>query len=389
MPYEQTSIDEILPTFDLQVFSIYSNEQSLQFILSDEILPTFDLQVLSVCSNRQNSQSILNDEILPTFDSQVLSICSNEQSSQLMLSDKILPVFGSQVPSICSILRSDILNTNDIENKFVNYNISDRNEHQNVEFKDQEKLEIVFVNASCPKKTGKIKINSCYLEHCNYEIYPDTINFASYYWQFSDELAEFLTAPVLSLQRAEIAEALWYSTKLVSKESITISLLQEQSEIDFYENLDDFLATNVNEIISSLPTLSIQEIWETTRYRASHKNYLLISQPLITYKDGSATSNFISDLTLIYLSSGISFNISKTLNNCCAYGVMNGFCKKAIVVRLDAGSAAIETLNKFLEKFIQQYSVDSNDNQENVTPFDVFTIQDPAVKKRQEAPRVK
>ncbi|KAF0536094.1 protein far1-related sequence 11-like isoform x1 [Gigaspora margarita] len=277
-----------------------------------------------------------------------------------MLSDEILPAFGSQVPSICSIPRSDILNTNNIENEFINYDISDRNEHQNVEFKDQEKLEIVsglifqtweqldchirmytkqngfvsiitcsesdditcrrcqyacehqgidhskktailenqkqaytkwlgckwLVNTSCPKKTRKIKINSCYFEHCNHKIHPDTINFAPYYQQFPDEvkqeisscstyhitasaqllpevdkwLAEFLTAPVLSLQRAEIAEALWYSTKLVSKESINISLPQGQSEVNFYENLDDFLATNVNEIISSLPTLSIQEI---------------------------------------------------------------------------------------------------------------------------------
>ncbi|CAG8842788.1 41308_t:CDS:2, partial [Gigaspora margarita] len=206
---EQNSIDEILPTFDLQVLFIYSNEQSSQFILSNEILPTFDSQVLSVCSNRQSSQSILNNEILPTFDSQVLFICSNEQ-----------------------------------KNEFINYDISDRNEHQNIEFKDQEKLEIVsalifqtwkqldhhirmyakqnsfvliitcsksdditrrryqyacehqdighskkiailenqkqaytkrleykwLVNASCPKKTRKIKINSCYLEHLKQEI---------------------------------------------------------------------------------------------------------------------------------------------------------------------------------------------------------------------------
>ncbi|CAG8855831.1 30852_t:CDS:1, partial [Gigaspora margarita] len=89
-------------------------------------------------------------------------------------------------------------------------------------------------------------------------------------------LAEFLTAPVLSLQRAKIAEALWYSTKLVFKKSINISLPQEQSEVNFYEDLDDFPATNINEIISSLSTLSIQEIWETTRYQASHKNYVII-----------------------------------------------------------------------------------------------------------------
>ncbi|CAG8827142.1 2170_t:CDS:1, partial [Gigaspora margarita] len=137
---------------------------------------------------------------------------------------------------------------------------------------------------------------------------------------------------------------------------------------------------------------------------------LLISQPSITYKDRSATSNFISDLTFMHPSSGISFNISKTLNNHHTYRVTNSLCKKAMVVGLDAGFVAIEALNKFLEKFIQQYSVDSSqylvvntnsneiqssessdldDNQENGIPFDVSTIQDPAVKKRKGVPRVK
>ncbi|CAG8826067.1 1862_t:CDS:1, partial [Gigaspora rosea] len=115
----------------------------------------------------------------------------------------------------------------------------------------------------------------------------------------------------------------------------------------------------------------------------------------------TSISIFISDLTLMYPGSGISFNISKTLNNHRAYGVMNGLCKKAIAVGLDAGSAAMESLNKFLETFIRQYSMDSNqnlnintssgkiqdnelsessdldDNQENVIPFDVSTVKDP------------
>ncbi|CAG8840082.1 5232_t:CDS:2, partial [Gigaspora margarita] len=51
-----------------------------------------------------------------------------------MLSDEILLAFGLQVPFICSIPRPDILNTNDIENEFVNYDISDRNEHQNLDY---------------------------------------------------------------------------------------------------------------------------------------------------------------------------------------------------------------------------------------------------------------
>ncbi|CAG8807600.1 39602_t:CDS:2, partial [Gigaspora margarita] len=329
-----------------------------------------------------------------------------------MLSDEILPAFGSQVPSVCSIPRPDILNTNDIENEFVNYDISDRNKHQNVEFKDQEKLEIVsglifqtweqldryirmytkqngFVSIITCSKSDDITRRRCryacehqgighskktailknqkqaYTKRLGYKwlvnakIHPDAINFAPYYWQFPDKVKQEIkyytskglnlsdtiqsfkkqnkvvnkasvllktlfnnkaqdpnwrllisrypvtkpyleqklyvtkeqwvlawisnrfTAGVQSIQRVEgvnatiksssiahvqpthitasaqllperakIAEALWYSAKLVSKESINISLLQEQSMVDFYENLDDFPATNVNEIIS-------------------------------------------------------------------------------------------------------------------------------------------
>ncbi|CAG8646083.1 23214_t:CDS:2 [Racocetra persica] len=123
---------------------------------------------------------------------------------------------------------------------------------------------------------------------------------------------------------------------------------------------------------------------------------------MILRRCATSTSNFISDFTLIYLASDFSFNISKTLNNRHAYGVTNSLCKKAMAVGLDTGSAAMESLNKFLENFIQQYSVNSNqhlvtntalseiqdnelsdlDDQENVPPFDVSTIQDPVIKKR-------
>ncbi|CAG8609925.1 7726_t:CDS:2, partial [Racocetra fulgida] len=411
--------------------------------VSDEILSVFGSQVLSVHPN-DSSQPMLSDEILPAFDSQVLSVYPIEQSSQPILSDEILPPSNLQVSSICSIQQKcvssefNMSNTNNVDNRFINYDIFDINEQQNVkfedqeneqqnqniefedqenkqqnvEFEDQEKLEIVsgllfqnweqldcisyskktailenqkqshtkqlgckwVVNTTCPKTTKKIKITSYNFKYFNHEIHPDTINFASYYWQFPDEVKQEI--------------------------NINISLLQEKSEIDFYENLDDFSATNVNEIISSLSTLSIQEIWETTRYQASHKNYYsdkhysksdesLISQPSITYKNRSATStsNFILDLTLMYPDSSIAFDISKTLNNRHAYGVTNGLCKKAMAVGLDASSAAMETLNKFLDNFIRQYSVANTvlseiqdnelsdlDDQENIALFDISSI---------------
>ncbi|CAG8526310.1 6614_t:CDS:1, partial [Racocetra persica] len=137
----------------------------------------------------------------------------------------------------------------------------------------------------------------------------------------------------------------------------------------------------------------------------------LRSQPSITYNNGSIiqTSDLMPNSTIIYSDFNISFNISETLNNRHTYGTTNGLYKKAINVELDAGSIAIETLNKLLENFIQQYSVNSNqnlitnitsretqdnelsdpdDNQDGI-PFDVSTVQDPATKRKRGAPRVK
>ncbi|CAG8689523.1 16194_t:CDS:2 [Gigaspora rosea] len=77
-------------------------------------------------------------------------------------------------------------------------------------------------------------------------------------------LSKFLTPPILALQRVEIAEALWYSAILVSKKDININMLQEKNKIGFYEDLDDFLATKLDEVITNLSTLHIQKVWETT-----------------------------------------------------------------------------------------------------------------------------
>ncbi|CAG8509489.1 9378_t:CDS:2, partial [Dentiscutata heterogama] len=329
-----TLSNEILPTFSSQVPSIYPiqqnlqytlgypNEKSLQPMLSNEALPIFGSQALSVYPNKH---SLPNDEILLAFDSQVLSIYSIKQSSQPMLSDEILLASSSQVSFIYSIQQecaspeSNMSNTNDIDNRSVNYDISDVNKQQNVEFKNQEKLEIV----------------------------PGLV------FQNWEQLDRYI--------------------RIYAKQN-------EKSEIDFYKNLDDFPATNVNEIISSLSTFSIQEIWEIT-YKS------LISQPSITYQNESAisTSNFIPDFTLIYLGSDFSFNILKTLNNRHIYRVTNGFCKKAIAVGLDAGSVAMESLNNE----IQDNELSDLDDQENVSQFDVSTIQDLVIRKRKGAPRVK
>ncbi|CAG8746673.1 9567_t:CDS:2, partial [Dentiscutata heterogama] len=99
----------------------------------------------------------------------------------------------------------------------------------------------------------------------------------------------------------------------------------------------------------------------------------------------TSTLNFIFDFTLIYPGSDFSFNILKTLNNHHVYGVMNSLCKKAMAVELDAGSVAMESLNNK----IQDNELSNLDDQENVSQFDVSTIQDPVIRKRKGAPRVR
>ncbi|CAG8717918.1 3470_t:CDS:2 [Gigaspora margarita] len=134
---------------------------------------------------------------------------------------------------------------------------------------------------------------------------------------------KFLTPSILSLQRVEIAEAFWYSAILVSKESVNINLLQEKNEIGFYEDLDNFPATKIDEVITNLSTFIYSGLLE--------------SQPLIIYKNSSAilTFNFMSNLTLIYPSFSNSFNVSRTLNTHHTYGITNSLYKKAMTIGLD------------------------------------------------------
>ncbi|RIB06923.1 hypothetical protein C2G38_2215891 [Gigaspora rosea] len=238
-------------------------------------------------------------------------------------------------------------------------------------------------------------------------------------------LSEFLIPPVLSLQRSEIAEALWYNTILVSRENVNIiNLMKQKSENDFYENLEDFPATNIEEIITNLS-------WEITRYRSAHKNYVIIfengnhictclrlinhglfcryfakimtmsqiaafhilmvsqrwyldkqysksdmslrSLLSIIYQNGRAIStfNFMPNLNLMHQNSNIPYNVSKVLKSRRAYGVTNGLCKKAINESYDLE----ESSKKNLEE-----------NQENIDPS---AVRDPIIKKRKGASRVK
>ncbi|CAG8755747.1 26395_t:CDS:2 [Gigaspora margarita] len=51
-----------------------------------------------------------------------------------------------------------------------------------------------------------------------------------------------------------------FGTVQYYKENININLLKEKNKIDFYEDLDDFSATKIDEVITNLTTLSIQKV---------------------------------------------------------------------------------------------------------------------------------
>ncbi|KAF0453058.1 protein far1-related sequence 5-like [Gigaspora margarita] len=194
--------------------------------------------------------------------------------------------------------------------------------------------------------------------------------------------------------RAEIAEALWYSAKLVSKESINISLPQEQSEVNFYKNLDDFLATIVNDIISSLPTLSIQEIWETTRYRASYKNYIIILNNgnhicicLRLINQGLLCYHFTRIMTISQIAAFHILIISRRWYLDEHYSKSDELLISQPSITYKDG--IVNTDSNEIQNNESSESSDLDNNQENVTLFDVSTIQDLAVKKRKGAPRVK
>ncbi|CAG8609746.1 15889_t:CDS:2, partial [Cetraspora pellucida] len=221
-------------------------------------------------------------------------------------------------------------------------------------------------------------------------------------------LAQFLTPSALSMQRAEIEKALWYSSILISKESINTNFTQKYDGYDFFENLDNYSATSINEVADLLP---VQEIWEVIRYQATNKNYVILYEngthiyghPVLVHKSMS---------TPIHLDYNILFDtMSKTLDFCHAYGVANGLCKKAISVGLEASSDAMKILNNFLKNFIRQHSKSTNqhlftnnvqnsiqhnnelsnldDDQDNTVFFDISTVYYLIIKRHKEAPSVK
>ncbi|CAG8643330.1 6329_t:CDS:2 [Gigaspora rosea] len=132
-----------LVAFDLQVSFVYSIQQNSQLMLSNT---ASNSQVSFICPIQQNLKHTLSYKISAASGLQVCFTYPIEQSSEPMLNDEILPTFNSQVLfdeqkvssvySIDALSESETLNTNDVENEFINNNIFDINKHHNIEVKD-------------------------------------------------------------------------------------------------------------------------------------------------------------------------------------------------------------------------------------------------------------
>ncbi|CAG8669259.1 17024_t:CDS:2, partial [Gigaspora rosea] len=274
--------------------------------------------------------------------------------------------------------QSEILATNDIKDDvFINFNTSKISEHK---FENEERLEIIPALAWISNKFTAGVQSTQRVKGMNAIIKSN------------------VTSKTSLSELANVLDTLWYNAILVSRENVNvINLMKQKSENDFYENLEDFPATNNEEIISNLSAPT--------------------SRNLGNYSRAISTFNFMLDLNLMHQNSNIPYNVSKVLKSRHAYRVTNSLCKKAMSVGLNAGPIAMETLNKLLKNFIHKNSLNSNrylldnivsnnreiqenksydleesseenlkENQENIDPS---TVRDPIIKKRKGAPRVK
>ncbi|CAG8528250.1 10380_t:CDS:2, partial [Cetraspora pellucida] len=184
-------------------------------------------------------------------------------------------------------------------------------------------------------------------------------------------IAKFLMPPVLSLQRAKIAKALWYSSTLISRESMNVNFIYKQDECNAFDDLDDFPVMNIDEILN-LFMLSIKECWKVIHYHSSNKNFVIVFEDSShIYGSTILVSKPILNLNPTYSDYYITFdNMLKTLDFYYEYGITNGLCKKAIIIKLEAGSVVINTLNKFLKNFTRQHS--ANNKQQTLIMFKII-----------------
>ncbi|KAF0525171.1 protein far1-related sequence 11-like isoform x2 [Gigaspora margarita] len=215
------------------------------------------------------------------------------------------------------------------------------------------------------------------------------------YWQISI----YLTPTSLSMQRQEIAQAVWYTSQLINNfQDLSLQLDSEQPDLDeqfeyneqsnsteafdvFVEEAVDAPAILLNELMPPTEVESVLEVWEVSRHRRNAKNYIVL------FKNNSHLCTCLGLVQYGFVS----------------YVTISGLSKKAIQTGLDSGSNAIQELENFMNGFISKYTPkkrerknmkqheDKNEATSNSSSSDddFVSIEDPVVHPKRGAPKKK
>ncbi|CAG8835756.1 28131_t:CDS:2 [Gigaspora margarita] len=180
---------------------------------------------------------------------------------------------------------------------------------------------------------------------------------------FISWIVDYLTPAALFIQRQEIAQAIWYTSKLVNKDNaLEIEYEDKSPSTSFAENTVDIPLILLKELIPANHYDDVIEIWE------------LVLEPISTlqqqfFTDGFQES-FATNLDEVFLEipykiPDISYeHVHKSLNQQKEYVKANRLSKKAIQMGLDAGPLALQEFNDFIENFIKRHTLKRVSGQE-------------------------
>ncbi|KAF0530555.1 hypothetical protein F8M41_012114 [Gigaspora margarita] len=240
--------------------------------------------------------------------------------------------------------------------------------------------------------------------------------------EFSPDIDKWITAYLtptsLSMQWQEIAQAIWYTSKLINnfldlelQQSDLTGQLDITEQSDSIESLNSFIEVSVDapailakELISSSEIKSVLEIWEQLESELQTRQ-----QPFIigvNNNNADRTNPKQSFPHASFCLPSVSFSeVHRKVNYRKTYVMINGLSKKAIQTRPDVGTNAIQELEDFMNGFITKYAPKKKDKliqkrqheDENDTTSDCSSsdkedfviVENPVVRSKRGAPKKK
>ncbi|CAG8758602.1 44533_t:CDS:2 [Gigaspora margarita] len=185
-------------------------------------------------------------------------------------------------------------------------------------------------------------------------------------------ITNYLTPAALSMQRQEIAQAMWYTSRSVnnfddlglnSDSTIQINSneqfdLTNLTEPEITEVFDIFVEDTVD-----APAILVRELIPSADITSQIEPELQIRQcPFIIGLGGNIETTISAHIEqpfpdLSFCLPNISYkDVQNKINYRKAYVMVNGLSKKAIQTGLDAGCSTIQELEDFMNKFITKYT---------------------------------